>query len=498
MRHPLSRVGALVAVLVSTALAARVAWVCDDAYLTFRTVDLWQLGHGPVFNVGERVAAYTHPLWMVLLAGVSLLTGELYYTSVGLGLSCTLATLALLASLSRERATWPLLFVPGMVKATAEYATSGLENSLSALVVAAVLAVLTQDKPTARRRHVAALLLGLMPLVRADLALIGLPVGLWLVSTTGGTLGHRAWLVVLGGGPSLVWHSGALVYYGSVWPNTALAKLGHASLADSVAQGLSYAWSSVVLDRPLVPLLVAGLGTGVVGVRRRPELAALCGGALLYCAYVVVIGGDFMSGRFFSVPAVVALAALLVHGGARSANTLTVGFLVLSLASPRGPLRTPDSFHAPHFDNAGIADERGWYFRHLGVVPMLREQRDPPRPGRQTTARVVVGDAIGLDAYMAGPAVHYIDRYALTDAFLARLPSAERTGRPGHWSRPLPPGYVATLETGDDQLTDPSHRALWRDVSLATRAPLLEPARAGAILRLLRRTSAETTDPMHQ
>ena len=45
------------------------AWVSDDAYITFRVIENFIAGYGPNFNIGERVQVYTHPLWMVLLAG---------------------------------------------------------------------------------------------------------------------------------------------------------------------------------------------------------------------------------------------------------------------------------------------------------------------------------------------------------------------------------------------------------------------------------------------
>jgi hypothetical protein len=39
------------------------AWVCDDAYITFKTVDNFVEGYGLRWNVLERVQVHTHPLW---------------------------------------------------------------------------------------------------------------------------------------------------------------------------------------------------------------------------------------------------------------------------------------------------------------------------------------------------------------------------------------------------------------------------------------------------
>ena len=51
--------------LFSMALV-RTAWVGDDAYFTFRTIDNFVHGYGLRWNIAERVQAYTHPLWMLL------------------------------------------------------------------------------------------------------------------------------------------------------------------------------------------------------------------------------------------------------------------------------------------------------------------------------------------------------------------------------------------------------------------------------------------------
>ena len=44
------------------------AWICDDAYITFRTVDNFINGYGLTWNPGERVQAYTHPLCMFIVS----------------------------------------------------------------------------------------------------------------------------------------------------------------------------------------------------------------------------------------------------------------------------------------------------------------------------------------------------------------------------------------------------------------------------------------------
>src|SRR5882672_7726441 len=73
------------------------AWVVDDAYITFRTIDNFVHGHGLTWNIDERVQTYTHPLWMMVMTVFYAFTGEAFYTSVALNFALTLAAAILAA-----------------------------------------------------------------------------------------------------------------------------------------------------------------------------------------------------------------------------------------------------------------------------------------------------------------------------------------------------------------------------------------------------------------
>lgn len=88
--------GALAALLaLFVVVLVRTAWVSDDAYITFRTIDNFIGGYGLRWNVDERVQAYTHPLWMLLLSAGHAITREPYFTSIALGMACSMAAVAL-------------------------------------------------------------------------------------------------------------------------------------------------------------------------------------------------------------------------------------------------------------------------------------------------------------------------------------------------------------------------------------------------------------------
>lgn len=69
-------------------------WISDDGLIVLRTVRQLAAGHGPVFNVGERVEADTSTLWTALLALPGLLPGQaLNWAAVVLGLILSVAGL---------------------------------------------------------------------------------------------------------------------------------------------------------------------------------------------------------------------------------------------------------------------------------------------------------------------------------------------------------------------------------------------------------------------
>ena len=118
------------------------AWVADDAYITFRTVDNFANGRGLVWNVGERVQVYSHPFWMFIMSGLYSITHEVFYTSITLSFVLCIITFAIATRhfLGEGQEYWwkaPFfvwLFVN--VKSVVDYSSSGLENPLSYALLA--------------------------------------------------------------------------------------------------------------------------------------------------------------------------------------------------------------------------------------------------------------------------------------------------------------------------------------------------------------------------
>ena len=72
------------------------AWLSDDAYITFRTIDNFVHGFGLTWNVSERVQVYTHPLWMFILSAFYFITREIYFTSITVSILISAGTVLLL------------------------------------------------------------------------------------------------------------------------------------------------------------------------------------------------------------------------------------------------------------------------------------------------------------------------------------------------------------------------------------------------------------------
>ena len=136
------------AVLFGLIRAARLRWVCDDAFITFRYADNWVAGLGPVYNAGERVEGYTHFLWLCLLAAARRLGIDPVLAAEALGLAAHAATILLFAWTVRVlfRKERPVVPMTALVLALhydgAIWATGGLETALFTLLTGLGFALL--------------------------------------------------------------------------------------------------------------------------------------------------------------------------------------------------------------------------------------------------------------------------------------------------------------------------------------------------------------------
>jgi arabinofuranosyltransferase len=242
-------------------------------------------------------------------------------------------------------------------------------------------------------------------------------------------------------------------------------------------RGVDYALRTLIFDPATLPVVAAAVAATATLRRSDWPLAA---GIVIYMAYVTTIGGDFMMGRFFVAPLVIAVA-LLSRLGLES-RTLAVGstaaILVLGLASPWEPallsghayvstmnrlrgVRSPEP--SDQYRNVmvrSVVDERRRYAEFTGLLIMRRDgivehgwKYDGFRL-RANGPRVVTRMFVGMTGFYAGPSVHIIDQLALADPLLARIPGGDRRSLMGHLTRALPLGYVETVESGRNLIVD--------------------------------------------
>lgn len=337
--------------------AIRLAWLCDDAFISFRVALNAVAGLGPVFNAGERVEGYTNALWTALLTLGLWMGVQPEVLSQVMGVACYAALLVGLAWGSVRAGRFPLAAVAlALVKHAQLFATSGLETSLAMLLTTAT-ALGAAQAASPRAWLGVGLLGGLTVMNRPDGALVLGLAGLWALGSGGlaaGTLRARARAgLAVGGGalallaPWLVWK---LSFYGELLPNTWYAK---GELARAWTQGLLY----LRLFFGTYPAVGLGLVVAALGQPRRLGglIAAL---GFLWCLYVIRVGGDFMFARFVLPVTPLALLGLeLVLHRLRPPWTLllSAGALlsVLSAPIPAGLLDKGGI--------SGIVEEKAWY-----------------------------------------------------------------------------------------------------------------------------------------
>jgi len=229
----------------------------DDAYITLRTIDHWVNGHGLVYNVGERVQSYTHPLWMLLLSLPYFFTHETFFTVITVSILLVITGLYIFATRIASSVTVSLMGILGLSlsKSFIDYTTSGLENPLTYFLLIVYLGLYLKGKLSNREHLWLSILCALGILNRLDLGLLFLPPLLY--SLFNAFSWRRIYLTTLGFIPIVLWELFSLFYYGFLFPNTAYAKLNTGiPQAELWQQGFSYFINS--LERDPITLTVIG------------------------------------------------------------------------------------------------------------------------------------------------------------------------------------------------------------------------------------------------
>jgi len=492
------------------ALVIRNAWLSDDAYITFRTVDNFVNGYGLTWNVAERVQTYTHPLWMFLVSAVYAVTREIFFTSLILSIVLSLVAAGIIA-FRLSRSVW--LACAGLVvftlsKAFIDYSTSGLENPLAHLLLAFFLLIYLDAELNLQTLFFLAFLASLGMVNRSDMLVFYAPVILYAMLKIRSVKGVG--VVALGFLPFVAWELFSLFYYGFPFPNTAYAKLTSALISrhDLMVEGLNYLRNSLRADT--ITLLTTGLGVLVPFFTREWRKLPVAAGIVLYLSYVVYVGGDFMSGRFLTV-SLFAAAALVVSSPPLAASraaqaVLLAGVVLVGLSAPYSPVVATGDKGARTGTEPGwirgrsIVDERANYYHNTGLLRAFQQSNPLPdhdwavegRAAREAVRHsspqagplVVEKGSVGFYGYFAGPQVYVVDMLGLGNPLLARLPLADPDWSVGHFGRLMPDGYRETLETGENHIADPNLALYYDKLALVIRGDLFDINRLYEIWKL--------------
>lgn len=472
------RVGQIGVWALTTLLVWQSAWLSDDSLITVRTALNWASGYGPQFNVDEAVQSYTHPLWFLLMSAIGALTGSWIYGLLYLNVAC--ASGAVLLLVLRTKNMWQLITIGAVLilgNTALDWSTSGLEGAVSVLLLTVLGVAGLQN-----RAPVLGFIAGLMLLCRLDFILLLAP---WVLVHTTRLNGWRprVWFLGMTTAPVLLWAIWARAMYGFILPATFSAKTNsEIPLTELAARGLEYLTRSLAYDPMIIVVLAAFLPLLWFAGDRITRAWVI--GVGVYLGYVILVGGDYMLGRFMLVPLYVCLLELtrtaLPSASPRRDYSkpilwgLSTALLVLGLANTRAfDWRVTEDQGNPAYPY--YADERiGWTHWGRSLDPFGRVERRPPynptdlgfldkqasvwsnMPATDADP-VVVCHGLGGMGLLVGPRVHIIDPCGLSDRFLASIPfTPSGTWKAGHFERPVPAGYVAAVKSNDPtQLADP-------------------------------------------
>jgi hypothetical protein len=253
----------------------------DDAYITYRYARNIVQGAGFVYNPGERVMGTTTPLYTLLMAGLSLLSGSGNYPAISIwvnaladGLTCALLV-ALGESLSGRRRVG---IAAGALYAAAPFsvtfAIGGMETSVFVLLL-----VLTA-RLYLRRQAAWALTASLALLTRPDALIFIGPLGLdfvvrWFISARR-TAALPALLkpALAFFSPLLPWIIFATLYFGSPIPHSIAAKTAayHLNPAEGLIRLLQH-YSTPFFEQmtfrstpALLACLIGYLSLSIIGI----------------------------------------------------------------------------------------------------------------------------------------------------------------------------------------------------------------------------------------
>jgi hypothetical protein len=216
-------------------------WAYDDPFITFRYAKNLVAGYGFVYNPGERILSTTTPLFTLLLSAIHLVTTDIHFLAILIGVVSLIIGGLLLFDLSRS---WNSLLVgwTGLLLYTTFPLLARTLGSETPLYLALCIAVYAFY---ARKRYeLTAVFAGLATLARPDGILVPLILGADYLMHRRGSIPWRP--VVIFSGIVAAWVLFAWFYFGSPLPVTLLAKQRQGAML--ISQGFIENFPSILSE----------------------------------------------------------------------------------------------------------------------------------------------------------------------------------------------------------------------------------------------------------
>ncbi len=477
----------------------KTAWISDDAMISFRSAINFVHGYGLRWNIIERVQSFTNPLWTLFLSLTYFIYRDIMFNAIFFSIAFTMAALYIaifkIGNIKKETA-WLTLVVTTCIfsKSFIDFSTSGLEAPLTFILLAMIglfqkkYYYLRDDLDKKKLLFWIIFLSSLTVVNRLDMILLVAPIVYFAMKQTKEfKLKNTLKSEIIALSPIALWLIFAVVYYGFPFPNTYYAKL-HTGITTTqyIKEGLFYYFD--VCKNDVITMAVIFVGF-IIALREKKNKAAraMSLGITLYMIYIFKIGGDFMSGRFFAVPFFTSILILCSSKKMNENVNYFTSFLILCICLFMiGTPAIRDDVKTMKIKPTNIINERAAWYRsntyfakNFHTIP-TEKIWDQKRPKSMVIYRYI--GAFGLHT---GPNVHIIDRYALSEPFLARLPLNKNYGwRIGHYLRGLPIGYLKTLAEGQNHIQDRYLANYYKVIHLITRGDIFSKQRLTAIWRI--------------
>lgn len=397
----------------------------DDSFISFRYSRNLADGLGLVYNAGEYIEGYTNFLFTLVLAlGVALGIDPVLASKL-LGGAAACGTLWFVFRFAERLrpfgllpclATWLIATSP----LYAGYGVFGLETTFFALLVTAGawLVYTEEDRALAGARVFpwSGLVFAAAGLTRPEaplfLGLVMLTLGRRFLSARNIA---RGLLFVAPVAAHLLWRH---AYYGDWLPATLYAKTG--DLTSQLRGGLAYL-KGYLQNQGLVALLA--LPGVVVGLRSRPrETIAFAAITLLFTAYIISVGGDWMPYHRFFAPVEPFFYLLIGLGAAWLADVRRLPVLAALLVAGGYLGWQRQRLVNQSYRRFVFTELRG----HMLTAGAASDWLIANPPGK-----IAIGD-IGLVGYRTNYPL--LDTLGLVDPVISRLP--------GGYTRKLGPGFA--------------------------------------------------------